>query len=291
MALRRVWLWLAMACAILAVGQEMTRAAAPRARMAVITRLRRGQWPVVDGRFGDPAWQGIRPLTAFVPLGAGGSKAKAETVAWVTYDDARLYLFFRCREPRPEEMRSVGERRDESVGEGDSLHLFIATADLPDPSFYLALNPKNIRWDAFCNGETIEPAIDCEWESAVVTGKKEWCARRDPVVGAAPGAAASGHEDPCESRAAAYSRRRAHYVVARGRAVPRAGALRHLGASVARLTAGSPAGYSSPCGSCVHRGAPRRAAWRRRRSSRRGYTPGGSPSALGGRRGVPGRSG
>ena len=88
-----MWLWLAMACAILVAGQGMIRAAAPKTRMAVITRLRRGQWPVVDGRFGDPAWQGIRPLTAFVPLGAGGSKAKAETVAWVTYDDARLYLF------------------------------------------------------------------------------------------------------------------------------------------------------------------------------------------------------
>jgi len=176
MAMRRVWLWLAMACAILVAGQGMIRAAAPKTRMAVITRLRRGQWPVIDGRFGDPAWQGVRPLQAFVPLGGDGAKPKPETVAWVTYDDARLYLFIRCREPRPEEMRVAGEGRDDDVGEGDSLHLFIATADLPDPSFYFALNPKNVRWDAFCNGETIEPAIDCEWESAVVAGKKEWCA-------------------------------------------------------------------------------------------------------------------
>ena len=147
-------------------------------RTAQILRVKRGQWPTIDGNLADPVWQGATPLAAFVGYvtqeDAAAAKPAAETRAWATYDDAHLYLAFRCAEPDAGKMRAQGEKRDDPVWEGDSVDVFLSTGEMEQPYCHLILNPKNVRWDALCNQELTDTDFSPDWRSAVLVGKDEW---------------------------------------------------------------------------------------------------------------------
>ena len=53
--------------------------------------------PVVDGELDDPAWKTAKPATGFYILGRS-AVAEPNTEAWITYDDANLYIAFNCHE-------------------------------------------------------------------------------------------------------------------------------------------------------------------------------------------------
>ena len=132
--------------------------------------------PKIDGKLDDAVWQAVKPLDAFVGYATlKDSKPKAATLAWVTYDDQSLYIAFQCAEPKKGQMRILGEIRDDSVWEGDSVDIFVSKGPAPTPNVHLILNPRNVQWDAvYADGNDM--SFNPKWESATVVRDTEWTA-------------------------------------------------------------------------------------------------------------------
>ena len=132
--------------------------------------------PKIDGKLDDAVWQAVKPLDPLVGYATlKDSKPKATTLAWVTYDDQNLYIAFQCAEPKKGQMRILGEKRDDSVWEGDSLDVFLSKGPAPTPYVHLILSPRNVQWDAlYTDGNDM--SFNPKWESATVMGDKEWTA-------------------------------------------------------------------------------------------------------------------
>jgi hypothetical protein len=135
-----------------------------------------GPAPKIDGQLDDPAWQKAMLLEPFVGyFGTAEGEIKASTTARLTWDAHHLYIAVQAPEPQPEKMQIVGQRRDDSVWEGESLDLFITAQPGGSPYYHFILNPRNVQWDAFYeadNDMTFNPA----WQSATVIGKEGWVA-------------------------------------------------------------------------------------------------------------------
>jgi len=112
--------------------------------------------PVVDGRLDEDCWAAAAALTRFV-LDSGEALPAARTRAWVAYDDAALYLAFRC----PVEG---------NVQVDESVEVFVDPGRDREGYFHLSVNALGIISDA--RGD------DLSWESgarvAVTRGDAEW---------------------------------------------------------------------------------------------------------------------
>ena len=146
-----------------------------KVRTAEIKRLPPGApKPAIDGRL-DDAWKPIQPLAPLVALAARDQKLKAQTQAWVTYDEAALYVAVRCEEPAPKQMHIVGKQHDDPVWEGEDVELLIAAPGKTAPFYHFMLNPRGVPWDGVHH-----PASDLsynpQWEHATYVGPDFWAA-------------------------------------------------------------------------------------------------------------------
>jgi len=133
--------------------------------------------PVIDGKLDDPVWQRIEPLEPFLPYVASPSAAAAaQTRVRVTYDEDNLYLAFQCDEPTPAAVQALGASRDDSgVWSGDSVDIFLSVGSEPEPFVHFILNPRNVKWDAYCRTEEEEDlGFNPDWQSAVAIGDAAW---------------------------------------------------------------------------------------------------------------------
>lgn len=146
-------------------------------RSAAVARL--SSPPVIDGKLDDHAWEKATPLDEFVPLLSKDTKIDIGTKVFLGYDDKNLYVAFRCEEPNPDKMRIGGGERDGNIW-GDVVEIFLAQGSGSAPFVHLALNPRNVQWDALCPEHVImcypnmKTDFDPKWQSAVVIGDKAW---------------------------------------------------------------------------------------------------------------------
>ena len=164
-----------------AARRDLSRAVSPTditLPTAVIPRIDAAAGPPdIDGDLSDAAWRAamrIGPL-----MGRQQIKARAPTHAMVSFDDEHLYVAFDCREPHLGDIRITGERRDDTIHDGDSVDLFVATGPQPLPFFHFAVNPANTQWDALSNVDWLRLAQDvanynAAWRSAVRTDDTGW---------------------------------------------------------------------------------------------------------------------
>ena len=111
--------------------------------------VRAAQAPVIDGKLDDPVWKATSALSAFMPYASQPDDSiKAQTLAWVAYDDANLYIAVRCEEPNMNALHLVGTERDHDVWVGDSVDLFLAPSGTPLPFYHIIVNADGIKWDA-----------------------------------------------------------------------------------------------------------------------------------------------
>ena len=144
-------------------------------RTAEIPHLAQGTArPVVDGRLDDAAWRNIPPLAPFVALASRNETLKGRTEAWVAYDDAALYLAFRCHEPNLDRIQSRGQKRDDPVWEGDDVEILLSTPKRLLPFYHFMVAPNNVAWDGVHQDTTVDTAYNPSWEHAVLTGKDVW---------------------------------------------------------------------------------------------------------------------
>lgn len=145
-------------------------------RTAQVARPPDGQAPAIDGKLDDAAWQAVKPLDEFVRYAAAKDpKPVAATKAWVTYDDRNLYIAVQCAEPAKNQMKIVGQARDDGVWQGDSLDIFLTKGDAPTPYLHFILNPNNVQWDALYTTDN-DMKFNPTWQSATVIGDQGWTA-------------------------------------------------------------------------------------------------------------------
>ncbi|MEW6358556.1 MAG: sugar-binding protein [Planctomycetota bacterium] len=156
--------------------QRAETASRMKTRSAEIARLPADAKPAIDGRLDDAAWQGVKPLESFVALASHPPDLKAQTQAWVAYDNAALYVAVRCQEPKPANMRPGGANHDDSgIWEGDDVELMIAAPGKTLPFYHFMVNPKGLAWDAVHTPEA-DLGYSPTWERAAAVGADAWTA-------------------------------------------------------------------------------------------------------------------
>ena len=74
-----------------------------------VPAVRLAKPPIVDGEVGADEWKDAPRMTGFVDPFTGRPAAE-QTEAWIGYDDAGLYVAFRCLDTNPEAMMVVHDR-------------------------------------------------------------------------------------------------------------------------------------------------------------------------------------
>jgi hypothetical protein len=130
----------------------------------------------VDGKLGDPGWNGATRVETFYETNPGDSvEPKVKTVAWLTYDDRFFYAAFDFSDPDPKGIRAPLGDHDEVPSYTDYGGIIVDTRnDGKTASMFLA-NPRNIQYDAISSdvsGEDNSP--DFYWDSATRITATGW---------------------------------------------------------------------------------------------------------------------
>ncbi len=105
--------------------------------------------PVLDGTvLGDPAWQGVTPLTGFWQVRPfEGQPASRRTEVFIGYTHDALYIGVICYDDNPAGIIVADSRRDSSLDEGDSFRVIIDTFRDRQNGFVFGTNPAGIEYD------------------------------------------------------------------------------------------------------------------------------------------------
>ncbi len=146
--------------------------------------------PVIDGQLNDALWSGEPTVDRLIPRQADGY-VPVKTEAWLSYDDAFLYVAVRCHEPLLRDILSEVVTRDGDLREDDSIEILFDT-NLDKKSFHhFAMNPEGVLYDArqsnakwnstaqVATGKetgawTVEMAIPIQELDADLTAHKNW---------------------------------------------------------------------------------------------------------------------
>ncbi len=141
-------------------------------REALYIRRLAGRPPVIDGLLNDPAWEEATRVAKFVLVGSG-SEPKQPTEASVTYDEAALYVAFRCFAADPQHLKAEFTERDTDVWRDDCVEVFVSEGEAAQPFCHFILNSINTQWDARGLADT---DYNPEWRSAAKLFEAGWCA-------------------------------------------------------------------------------------------------------------------
>jgi hypothetical protein len=116
--------------------------------------------PQLDGQLDDTAWQGKPRLTGFV-LNRDNQPASAQTEAFVTYDDANLYVGVRALEPNLDKLVASASAAEASrVWSDDVIELFVDSLHNRYSFFHLGVTPAGItaaQRATIMGGTDVEP--------------------------------------------------------------------------------------------------------------------------------------
>lgn len=120
----------------------------------------------VDGDLNDPGWANASRADGFAECSPGDmTKPEVETEAFITYDESKLYIAFKCYDD-PKAVRATMCQRDQFYGD-DAVSVLIDTYGDAAWAYELFVNPYGVQKDLLWSriqGE--DPGIDLIWESA-----------------------------------------------------------------------------------------------------------------------------
>ncbi len=133
--------------------------------------------PVIDGKLDDRCWQDASVASGFISI--SGFWAQEQTTTYVTYDDACLYIVFRCNEPAPEKI-ATGTRSNDVVDifSDNSVELFLDTKQDRRTYYHLAVNSLGARYEAYVDAGKEFRNVDWnpDWEVKTRIGIEQWTA-------------------------------------------------------------------------------------------------------------------
>jgi len=150
------------------VGLATVCGAAPGA--APLAQVGRGPAPVVDGQLTEPGWRSCAQLFPFIQVDAG-LLAATQTRAVAFYDDAALYVGFRCDEPSVAKVLAGCSERDEPLWRDDCVEVMIERPGQEGFS-HLIVNTLGATYDAKDGEKAWDPQLD----AAVFKGEDYWSA-------------------------------------------------------------------------------------------------------------------
>ncbi len=135
--------------------------------------------PVVDGDLGDDCWAQAMPLEPFQKLTLG-TPADYQSVGYLLYDAANLYIGVRCDEPEIEHIHAEVTQRDGPVYGDDCIEIFLVPPDSPVLAqfeervryFHLIVNSIGTRYDEI--GLQSPGTFDGQWQAAATQGEDAW---------------------------------------------------------------------------------------------------------------------
>jgi hypothetical protein len=135
----------------------------------------------VDGVLDDAGWAGALRWDLPYEWSPGDNVTPpVETDFLVTFDERNLYVAWRCRDPRPAEIRANYMDRDSinTFVQDDHVVLMIDPFDDERRGWQFRINPMGVQADAiFSENEGIEDfSYDLIWESAAKIGPDGWVA-------------------------------------------------------------------------------------------------------------------
>jgi hypothetical protein len=138
----------------------------------------------VDGKLDEPVWQTIHPVTDFTQTSPDlGEPVSERTEALIFYDNENLYVGFRCYDSEPKKIvRRLGPH--DSMGNSDSVGLFIDPFHDKRTGYYFALNAGGVQYDAVSSEDSAgsednsihDSTWDGVWHSAVTLEPWGWSA-------------------------------------------------------------------------------------------------------------------
>jgi hypothetical protein len=122
--------------------------------------------PKIDGILDDELWSG-EPLAldrwvSYNPL--RGEAEQQRTNVWIGYDDAAIYVAFRCFDAEPDRIRTTISRRD-NVWSDDWVGLSLDSSRAGQIAYHMFVNPSGIQMDAL-QSTNEDTAVDWLWQSA-----------------------------------------------------------------------------------------------------------------------------
>jgi len=102
---------------------------------------------VVDGKLEEEAWKKEPTISRLIPRKADGY-APVKTEAWLSYDEAFLYVAVRCEEPVLRDVFSEARDRDGAVREDDCIEILLDTNRDKKSFYHFAVNPDGVLYDA-----------------------------------------------------------------------------------------------------------------------------------------------
>lgn len=116
----------------------------------------------IDGDLNDPGWQMAEPIHEFI-LSDGSRPAERRTEARMCWDDANLYICFKCEDP---DIWGTMTKRDDPIFDEEVVEAFIET-DSDLKSYYeLEMSPRGTLFDAVIHNPTDlrkDLVIDTSW--------------------------------------------------------------------------------------------------------------------------------
>lgn len=141
--------------------------------------------PTLDGILNDACWKNATEISHFV-LTAGdyGKPAKNRTESYVAYDDAHLYIAFRCYDSNISGIKSTSKIWDDSdILYDDRVEVFLDINHDHRSYFELAVNPNGVQFDQSgfnrLNGSKtcdMDPSWNAFWRAKTKINKNDWVA-------------------------------------------------------------------------------------------------------------------
>lgn len=121
----------------------------------------------IDGVLDEPAWQDARrTLLDYETSPAENIPARAQTEAFITYDDEQLYIAFIAHDPDPSKIRAHLSDRD-GMFQDDFVGVILDTFNDERRGFEFFVNPLGVQGDLFQDDirQNEDASFDAIWES------------------------------------------------------------------------------------------------------------------------------
>jgi hypothetical protein len=114
-----------------------------------VTRQATCKWaakpPVLDGKLDDPCWQQAVPIDRFASFWTKTQTPRPGTIAYLVWDDTALYYAASMHDT---ELRAHGDRRNDSLWDGDVFELFFKPSDKKPEYYEFQGNPRELVFEA-----------------------------------------------------------------------------------------------------------------------------------------------
>lgn len=120
----------------------------------------------VDGKFDEPVWATIPPITDFVQKAPDlGQPVSERTEARIFYDDRAIYFAFKCFDREPKKIIHRYGAHDGRTN-SDSINIILDTFHDRRTGFFYSINSRGIQFDALLSdsGSNGEPELDPSWD-------------------------------------------------------------------------------------------------------------------------------